>query len=75
MTMNAQMPRPSAMDLAFEWVSAEAEPAIAGSGGDDATFKTACMLVHGFGLTEGQAMQAMAHYNAAKCSPAWLASR
>jgi hypothetical protein len=71
MSATSLPPLPSALDLAFEWVSTEAEPAISGSGGDDATFKTACMLVHGFGLTEGHALQAMAHYNSAKCSPAW----
>ena len=45
-------------------------PAVAGSGGHDATFSVACALVHGFALSVGEAGPLMAEYNA-RCSPPW----
>lgn len=66
---------PSNVDLAHEWVTAHAKPSLAGKGGDDALFAAACALVNGFDLDEGQAMAALMHYNACKCSPAWTDDR
>jgi hypothetical protein len=42
-------------------------PAVAGQHGHDATFKVAIALVHGFGLSEGDAMPIMAEYSS-RCS-------
>ncbi len=46
------------------------DAAISGSGGHTATFKVACALVHGFGLTQTEAWPLMLDYNL-RCSPAW----
>ena len=45
-------------------------PAVAGQHGHDATFKVAITLVHGFGLSEGDAMPIIAEYSS-RCSPPW----
>lgn len=44
-------------------------PAVSGSGGHSATLRAACECVR-FGLTDGEAMQALAEYNR-RCQPAW----
>lgn len=46
------------------------DAAVSGSGGHTATFKVACALVHGFGLTETEAWPLLLDYNL-RCSPAW----
>lgn len=46
------------------------EPAIEGQGGSTATFKVACALVWGFGLSPEEAMPLMLEYNQ-MCSPPW----
>ena len=46
-------------------------PALAGSGGHDATFRAACALTHGFALPEDAALGLLlSHYNG-RCSPPW----
>ena len=38
--------------------------AISGQGGDNTTFKVACKLVHGYALTDDEALSLMEEYNA-----------
>lgn len=45
--------------------------AVSGSGGHDATFKVACALVHGFELSESDALHVMQNTFNPKCSPQW----
>lgn len=45
-------------------------PAISGQGGHDATFRVACLLVHGFALGEADALALLHEYNAG-CVPPW----
>ena len=45
-------------------------PAVSGSGGHDATFHAACVLVHGFGLTLDEARPILHEWNA-RCLPPW----
>jgi hypothetical protein len=45
-------------------------PAISGSGGHNATLRAACECVR-FGLSEGEAWQALRWFNAHRCQPAW----
>jgi hypothetical protein len=45
-------------------------PAISGSGGHNATLRAACECVR-FGLSEGEAWQALQWFNAHRCQPAW----
>lgn len=49
---------------------AKMDPAISGSGGHNATFAVACVLVHGFALSVAEAMPLMQEYNQ-RCDPAW----
>jgi len=49
-------------------------PAIAGSGGDAATFKAAAALVKGFALTPAQALPLLTAWNSACCVPTWSES-
>jgi hypothetical protein len=44
--------------------------AIQGSGGDSHTYVQACRLVRGWNLTDSEALDLLAEWNA-KCSPAW----
>jgi hypothetical protein len=44
--------------------------AVAGSGGHDHTFKVACLLVHGFGLSDSDAWPLLATWNH-QCQPPW----
>lgn len=44
--------------------------AIAGSGGHNATFHAACVLVNGFGLPSGEALPLLMEWNA-RCQPPW----
>lgn len=46
------------------------DAAISGAGGHNATFAVACMLVHGYALTQAEAMPLMQEFNA-RCQPAW----
>jgi hypothetical protein len=45
-------------------------PAISGQFGHDATFRVACILVHGFGLSASDALAAMQEWNS-RCVPPW----
>ena len=46
-------------------------PAISGRGGHKTTYAAATALVHGFGLSEAQALSLLlAHYNL-RCQPEW----
>jgi hypothetical protein len=45
-------------------------PAINGSGGHNATFHVACVLVQGFGLSPDQALPLMREFNK-RCAPEW----
>jgi hypothetical protein len=45
-------------------------PAVSGQGGHDATFRAACVLVIGFGLSEDDAWPLFMEWNAT-CAPAW----
>ena len=56
-------------DRARAYVS-KMDPAIAGSNGHDATFRVACILVEGFSLSFGDALEIMREYNS-RCDPPW----
>jgi hypothetical protein len=59
----------SLIDRARKYL-AKIEPAISGQHGHDATFKVACVLVWGFGLSPEDAFPFFAEYNA-RCIPPW----
>jgi hypothetical protein len=50
---------------------AKLPPAVSGSGGHDATFKAACVLVDGFALDDSQAMELLSEWNVTHCTPMW----
>lgn len=62
-------PAGSAVTRARAYVAAM-PPAISGSGGHNATFAVARKLVHGFGLSEGDAWTLLLEYNQ-RCEPPW----
>jgi len=45
--------------------------AVAGQGGHDATFRCACVLVHGFDLGEAAALSLLSEWNGTHCDPQW----
>ena len=45
-------------------------PAVSGSGGHNATFRAACVLIQGFALERSEAMALLAEWNAS-CQPPW----
>ena len=47
--------------------------AISGSGGHNQTFRVACALFNGWGLSESETLHWLEHYNQ-KCNPLWSAS-
>lgn len=49
---------------------AKCPPAISGSGGHNTTFRVACLLTHGFGLSEATALGLLCEYNR-RCRPEW----
>jgi replicative DNA helicase len=49
---------------------ARVPPSISGSGGHNAAFHAACILVLGFGLSESEAIQVMNEFNQ-RCDPPW----
>lgn len=49
---------------------AKMDAAVSGSGGHNATFHVACVLMHGFALTQGEALPILQEYNG-RCSPPW----
>jgi KaiC/GvpD/RAD55 family RecA-like ATPase len=49
---------------------AKVPPAVSGSSGHNATFKAACMLVLGFGLSRDSSLTLLREYNAT-CQPPW----
>jgi hypothetical protein len=50
---------------------AKCEPAVSGQGGHAQTFKLACKLVKGFGLSEEQAFELLWSYFNPRCLPPW----
>jgi hypothetical protein len=60
---------PGALERARRYVSA-IPPAVAGNGGDAATFRVCCRLVRGFALEDEDALSVLADWNRA-CIPAW----
>src|SRR5207249_3918801 len=46
------------------------DPAVSGQGGHDQTFHVACVLVHGFDLSDTEALRVFLEWNAS-CSPPW----
>lgn len=48
-------------------------PAVSGQRGHDATFRVACVLVHGFALPAGDALNVLREWNRA-CQPPWSES-
>lgn len=66
--------RPSATDVgerARRYLVA-VEPAVAGQHGDQRTFQVCCRLVRGFALSDAQALDILAEWNA-RCRPPWSA--
>ena len=61
--------RPHPIERARKYL-ARAEPAVSGSGGHGQTFKLACKLVHGFGLSDGEALSLLDEWNRT-CRPPW----
>ena len=61
--------RASIIERARRYLAA-VPPAVSGSGGHDATFHAACVLVHGFGLTVDEARPILHEWNA-RCLPPW----
>ena len=49
-------------------------PAITGSGGDNATFKAALVLVKGFALDDKTSLQLLKEWNHTHCQPPWVES-
>jgi len=49
---------------------AQMDAAVSGAGGHDVTFRVACVLVEGFSLSGGDALEIMREYNS-RCDPAW----
>lgn len=47
------------------------EPSISGSGGHAVAFKLACSLIHGFGLSDTDAVSLMTHEWNGRCQPPW----
>ena len=47
------------------------DAAVSGSNGHDATFSVACVLVHGFDLSEADAYAILANDYNPRCSPSW----
>lgn len=52
---------------------AKIPPACSGNGGHNRTFHVACILVHGFALTQGAAWSVLLEYNQ-RCQPPWKQS-
>lgn len=59
----------AALRRAEAWVE-DITPAIQGSGGDDHTFKVACMLIRDIGISEDDALRLMLRWNET-CIPPW----
>jgi hypothetical protein len=60
---------PSVLERAQRYLQ-RCPPAISGQFGHKATFRVACILVHGFALSEGEALTAMREWNQ-RCNPPW----
>jgi P4 family phage/plasmid primase-like protien len=52
---------------------AKMDPAVSGQGGHDQTFKVACVLIVGFGLSQDEAWPLLVESND-RCQPAWTES-
>ena len=63
------MPSPPLAERARHYV-AKMSPAVSGSGGHDATFKVACVLLQGFDLPRSDARAILDEFNA-RCEPPW----
>lgn len=60
----------SVIDRARKYI-AKIERAVSGQNGSAPTFKAACTLVKGFGLTEEDALSLMREWNTTHCDPPW----
>jgi hypothetical protein len=67
--LDAPQSAPSVFERARRYLE-RCPPAISGQFGHDATFRVACILVHGFALSEGGALVAMREWNQ-RCQPPW----
>jgi len=66
---SAAVTRPDAVKRARGFV-ASTPPAVAGSHGDVRTFRLCCRLVRGFALSDDEALEVLASWNA-RCEPPW----
>jgi hypothetical protein len=62
-------PPPGTLERARRYVAA-IPPAVAGNGGDAATFRVCCRLVRGFALEDEDALSVLADWNSG-CVPPW----
>lgn len=60
----------SILDRARKYI-AKSERAVSGQNGSAPTFKAACALVKGFGLSEDDALGLMREWNVTHCEPQW----
>ena len=61
---------PENIKLAIEWLKVDAEIAIQGEGGDECTYKTACMM-KSYGLSQAKALELMQEHWNEDCKPPW----
>jgi putative DNA primase/helicase len=70
---HASLSLPAQADAGYRraqaWI-AKRDPAVQGQRGDEWTYVTACELVHGFGLSDADALALLAAWNAT-CLPPW----
>jgi RecA-family ATPase len=57
-------------DQARDWMQRQPS-AVSGSGGHNQTYHVACVLLHGFDLSEADARALLADYNRTQCVPPW----
>lgn len=69
-TKTTQVDNETQMKRAKGWL-AKAEPAIEGQHGQSALFKVCCRLVHGFKLTDSDALSAIVDSYNPRCIPPW----
>ena len=61
---------PENVKLAIAWLRVDAEIAIQGEGGDECTYKTACMM-KSYGLSQAKALELMQEHWNEDCKPPW----
>jgi len=62
--------KPGNIEMAIDFLQEDAEPAIEGSGGDFATYRTACYLKD-IGISRETAVDLLNEYYNPRCEPAW----